>query len=200
MKIKLFMVVFLMAGLSACAPTQKAVSYNMVIALKNFGVSLEPKPAQNTVKISSKAQGWKKNGKKEGYVGYAKGETGWTFFAIKKENLGDSCPSEDGSGTAEWVITQLLLSATGDEVTEKGNNFGNSQVLYPWLKESFPNVDLTNGVLFDKTKDQGVTFLPVYNANGHEGEKFIYYKLILSQCSSTKVLTTDPGWRNGGRN
>jgi hypothetical protein len=203
MKMKLFMVVLLMAGLSACGPDQSVVSNDIVLGFKNYGVSLEPKPAQNTVKVKSKAQGWKKGGKKDGYVGYDTDEIGWTFFVVKKEDLGDFCPKEDGTGTAEWVITRLRLSATGDEATEKGTNFGNSQAAYPWLKEDFPNVDLSNGELFNKSKDQGVTFLPVFNANGHsidKGEKFIYYELTLSECGEDgDVLTTDPGWGNGGR-
>jgi len=203
MKIKLLMVVFLMAGLSACAPSQKAVSNNVVTAFKNFGVSLEPKPAQNTVKVKSKAQGWNKGGKKDGYVGYDTDETGWTFFVVKKEDMGDFCKKEDESGTAEWVITKLLVSASGDPATEKGTNFGDSQAAYPWLKLAFPNIDLSNGELFNENKDQGVTFLPVYNANGHpaaDGVKFIYYEVTLSECSSDEELTTDPGWGNGGRN
>ena len=198
MKIKLFMVILLMAGLSACAHNPPAVSNSVINSFKNYGVSLEPKPAQNTVKVKSKAQGWKKAGKKDGYVGYALDESGWTFFGIKNEIMGDSC-----SGDADWVITQLLVSATGDEDTEKGSNFGSSQAAYPWLLEAFPNVKLSNGELFNKSKDQGVTFLPVFNANGHpaaDGDKFIYYEITLSECGEEgDVLTTDPGWGYGGR-
>ena len=194
MKIKLFIVVLLLAGLSACAAKRMTVTTIDPKLFKNYGVTLDPKPNQNTVKIRSKAQGWKKNGKKDGYVGYDKGDAGLTFFAVKKEDLGDSC-----AGTAKWVITKLLLSATGDPATEKGSNFDSSQTAYPWLKEAFPNVDLSNGELFNKSKAQGVTFLPVYNANRQQGYKFIYYEVTLSECSGDDVLTTDPGWGNGGR-
>ena len=199
MKIKLFMVVLLMVGLSACAHTPSVISDSVINSFKNYGVSLEPKPAQNTVKVKSKAQGWNKAGKKDGYVGYAHDESGWTFFGVKNEDWGDSC-----SGDADWVITMLRLSATGDPVTEKGTNFGHSQAAYPWLIQDFPNVDLSNGELFNENKDQGVTFLPVFNANGHlaaDGEKFIYYEVTLSECGEDgDVLTSDPGWGNGGRN
>jgi hypothetical protein len=205
MKMKLFMVVLLIAGLSACGKKPVTINSTDIKSFKNFVVRLEPKPADNTVKVKSKAQGWKKGGKKDGYVGYDIDDAGMTFFAIKKENWGDFCEKKDESGTAKWVITKLLLSATGDPATEKGNNFGNSQEAYPWLKKAFPNVKLINGELFNKSKDQGVTFLPVFNANGHSakdlGEKFIYYQLTLSECKKDgKVLTTDPGWKNGGRN
>ena len=198
MKIKLFMVILLMAGLSACAHNPFVVNTTDVNLFKNYGVSLQPQPAAGKIKVKSKAQGWNKAGKKDGYVGYAKDDQGLTFFAIKKEDWGDSC-----LGSAKWVITGLHLSATGDPVTEKGTNFGNSQALYPWLKEDFPNADLSNGELFNKSKDQGVTFLPVFNANGHpaaDGDKFIYYELTLTRCSDGLTLKTDPGWGNGGRN
>ena len=202
MKIKLLMVVLLIAGLSACGQKKMTVMTIDPKSFKNYGVSLEPKPGQNSVKIKSKAQGWKKGGKKNGYVGYDQGEAGLTSFAVKKEDLGDFCEKEDGSGTAEWVITRLRVSATGNPATEKGTNFGNSQTAYPWLALAFPNVVLSNGELFNRSKDQGVTFLPVYNANGHpaaDGVRFIYYQLTLTRCSDGLELTTDPGWGNEGR-
>jgi hypothetical protein len=194
MKIKLFMVVLLMVGLSACAHNPLMVNTTNVKLFKNFGVSLDPKPNQNTVKVTSKSQGWNKNNKKNGYVGFAKGETGWTFFGVKKEDLGDSC-----SGDATWVITQLLLSGEGDTGTEKGDDFGDPQP--QWLQEAFPNIDLADGSLFKTNhKNEGVTFLPVFNANYQVGYKFIYYQLTLTRCSDGLPLTTDPGWGNGGRN
>ena len=198
MKIKLFMVVLLMAGLSACDEKTITISTIDPGSFKNYGVSLQPQPAAGKVKVKSKAQGWNKGGKKDGYVGYKQGDQGMTFFAVKNEDWGDSC-----SGSAKWVITGLHLSATGDLATEKGTNFGDSQKAYPWLKEDFPNVVLSNGELFNKSKDQGVTFLPVFNANGHpaaDGDKFIYYELTLTRCSDGLTLKTDPGWGNGGRN
>ena len=200
MKIKLFMVVILMVGLSACDKKPVANNTNDMKFSKNFGVTLLAKPRRHkpTVEIKTKAQGWGKDdkgGRKNGYVGYQQGEFGTTFFIIRNEDVGDSC-----SGKADWVITELLVSATGDPDTEKGTNFGDSQEAYPWLAEAFPGIDLTDGSLFTtENKNEGVIFLPVYNANGQLGEKFIYYEVTLSECDGDKVLTTDPGWKNGGR-
>jgi hypothetical protein len=155
---------------------------------------LEAKPAQTNVKIHSKAQGWKKSGKKDGYVGYARGESGLTVFHIKHEEVDGSC-----ANSADWVITRLRLATKGDIDSEKGSNFGLTQD--PWLLEAFPALTAEdNGVLLDTDKAGGLTYLPVYNANMQQGEKFIYYEVTLTPCSDGDSLTTDPGWGNGGRN
>jgi hypothetical protein len=194
MKIKLFMVVLLMVGLSACSDKSNEVGIALAKKSKNYVVILGPNASSNKVKIKTKAQGWKNDGKKDGYVGYAAKESGWTYFAVKKEEIDDSC-----AGSAKWVITQLRLSASGDESSEKGDAFGNKQPA--WLQQAFPNVKLADGSLFKADdKMEGVTFLPAYNANYQLGEKFIYYEVTLSECDGEAVLTIDPGWGNGGRN
>ncbi|MBT8039268.1 MAG: hypothetical protein HKO85_07840 [Xanthomonadales bacterium] len=161
---------------------------------KNFGVSLEAKvqPNKEWVKVLSKAQGFRKSGKKDGYVGYAPGESGVTLFSVKKEDLNANC-----AGTAEWVITKLELASEGDPADEKGSNFGSAQPA--WLAEAFPGVNLANGELFAVGKNDGQTFLPVYNANGQEGFQLVYYRVTLTRCSDGKSVPTDPVWGNGGR-
>lgn len=161
---------------------------------KNFGVSLEPKvqPNKEWVKVLSKPQGYQKAGKKDGYVGYAPGESGVTLFSVKKEDLGDSC-----AGTADWVITRLDLASQGDPDEEKGSNFGMAQD--DWLEEAFPNVQLDDGELYAATKEEGQTFVLVENANAQEGFRMIYYRVTLTRCSDGKTLETDPAWGNGGR-
>jgi hypothetical protein len=165
---------------------------------KNFGVSMEAKPSQDTVKLLSKAQGWKKSGKKNGYVGYAQGESGYTLFTIKKEDLGATC-----ANGADWVITRMALTTQGDENSEKGvaSTFGKVQPA--WLKEAFPDVDLKTGYLLDVAKQDAQTFLIVENANQQEGEKMVYYEVTLSPCNDQggklDPVKSDPAWRNGGR-
>ena len=201
MKIKLFMVVLLMVGLSACGQKPMTSNATDIKLSKNFGVTLFPRPHKHepTVEIKTKAQGWgkdDKDGRKNGYVGYKQGEFGITFFIVRNEDVGDSCRNEGGH--AKWVITQLLISATGDEVTEKGTDFGKPQP--EWLEEAFPNVDVTDGSLFTADEEHpGVTCLSVINANQQAGYKFIYYEVTLTRCSDGLALTTDPGWGNGGR-
>lgn len=161
---------------------------------KNFGVSMEAKPGQGTVKLLSKAQGWKKSGKNNGYVGYDQGESGFTLFTIKKEDLSATCA--DG---AEWVITQMALTTQGDANSQKGaeTTFGKKQPA--WLRDAFPDVDLDTGYLLDVGIQEGRTFLIVDNANNQVGEKLIYYKVTLSPCDGGQSYSTDPAWGNGGR-
>jgi hypothetical protein len=195
MKIKLFMVILLMVGLSACEKEPKT-DINMVLnTVKNYGVTLEAKPDEGIVYIPSNPQGWESENKKNGYVGFGAGQSGWTVFVVDDEDTADSC-----SKTAKWVITQLRLSAKGDVDTEKGNAFGEKPP--GWVKRVFRNVD-DHGVLFPtNSRAQGVTFLSVYNANRNKrsrGKKFIYYEVTLTRCSDGLTLTTDPGWGNEGR-
>lgn len=186
---KLIAIIALTAVLTGCA-TQSLSPKNS----KNFGVSMEAKPSQNTVKLLSKAQGWKKSGKSEGYVGYAQGESGFTLFTIKKEDLGATCASG-----AEWVITQMALTTQGDENSQKGTDdtFGKPQPA--WLSDAFPDVDPKTGYLLDVGIQDGRTFLIVQNDNNQVGEKMIYYKVTLSPCDGSDSYSTDPAWGNGGR-
>lgn len=164
---------------------------------KNFGVSLDAKPNQGGVKVLSRAQGWQKSGKKNGYVGYEQGESGLTLFTIKKEDLGATCSATDAEDQAEWVITRLQLATEGDPETEKGSNFGQPQPA--WLQEAFPAVDLSNGDLYRASAANGQTFIAVYNANQQEGYRFIYYQVTLTRCSDGYSISSDPAWGNGGR-
>lgn len=186
---KLIAIVMFAVMLTGCATQSLSPKKS-----KNFGVSMEVKQGQGTVKLLSKAQGWKKSGKKDGYVGYAQGESGFTLFTIKKEDLAATCA--DG---AEWVITQMALTTQGDANKQKGVEitFGKKQPA--WLFDAFPDVDLNTGFLLDVGIQDGRTFLIVNNANNQVGEKMIYYKVTLSPCDGGKAYSTDPAWGNGGR-
>ena len=54
--------------------------------LRNFGVRLDPKPnpPPGSVNIMSKAQGWEKNGKGPGYVGFDVDTQGHVIFFINQ--------------------------------------------------------------------------------------------------------------------
>lgn len=199
MKIKWLLLSLTAIMFSACDSSSDMSSSDMSLSFvlsnaKNFGVVLEAKPAQKTVKVQTKAQGWKKSGKKNGYIGMARGESGITIFTVKGEDIADDC-----AGDAKWVITELRLATEGKPADQKGSNFGKEQPA--WLAEAFPGVDLSNGVLFDVPKSVGQTFLPVFNANQQVGEKTIYYEVALTNCDSDddESYKTDPAWGNGGR-
>lgn len=196
---------FLIAILGGCAA--QGTSPPMAPFAKNhaavqYGVVLNP--TGSDLKVKSKPKGWNKNGKKDGYVGFAEGESGLVTFGIKGEDVDDKCPFNT-EGEAKWVITKIELSATGNPETEKGDNFGGDQSEYPWLKEAFPGVDLSNGRVFppegfpEVDKYGGRSTVAIFSANQQEGETFAYYQVTATRCSTGASLKTDPGIGNGGR-
>lgn len=164
----------------------------------NFGVSLEPETGlmPSGIKVRSKPQGWQRGNKKDGYVGYSRGESGFTTFSIRNEVAGARCG--DTENPADWVITKLELASQGNATTEKGSNFGQPQS--KWLKKAFPRVNMKNGELFNvNDKADGRTTLFAYNANAQKGYRLIYYRVTMTRCSDGHVIETDPAWGNGGR-
>ncbi len=119
MKIRLLMVVVIAMALGACT-TQQTVN-KLLFKNVDYNVRLDPKPNATPphVNILSKPQGANSNGRKNGFVGYARGEQGYTVFSIKNEDPADNCATG-----ASWVITKLRLATQGDASTEKGSNFG----------------------------------------------------------------------------
>lgn len=193
MKIRLLMVFVIAMALGACA-TQHSVNKAMSMNV-NYNVLLIPQPAANPtrVHIPTGPQGANSAGKKNGFVGYAKGEQGYTHFSIRGSDPADTCASG-----AKWVITQLRLASKGDPTTEKGSNFGAKQD--DWLKDAFPLV-YGKGMLFPQPNGpREVTRLSVFNANRTSDPVNVYYEVTLTDCNDTsKTITTDPMWRNEGR-
>lgn len=193
---RLIVLIITLFVLAACAPQTEAPAKGKV---KNFGISLEAKPNQDEVKILSKPQGAGKAGKKDGYLGYAQGESGSVLFTIKKEDLSDNC-----AGTAEWVITQVALTAYGDPGSEKGDDTTWGTPQPDWLKLAFPGMNQQTGYVLDvQDKANAQTFAIVKNDNAQEGEKLVFYRVTLTPCDdqggTLEPLTTDPAIRNGGR-
>lgn len=164
---------------------------------KPFEVRFEAKPSQGEVKVLTKAQGYKARGRRYGYVGYAPGESGLTFFAVKNKRKALTC-----EGGADWVITHVQLTTEGDPDEQKGTGFGSEPP--DWLPLAFPEVDPDNGDLFGPVDaSDGTAYLPVNNANAQEGFQMIYYQVTLSPCDDAggtlSPISTDPAWGNGGK-
>ena len=192
-QILLIVAVFL---ITACAPQPVVPAKGK---FKNFGISLEAKSSQGKVKILSKPQGMNKNGKQNGYIGFEYGQSGNVLFTVKNQDLSATCADD-----AEWVITQIALTAYGDASSEKGDDASFEQKQPLWLEEAFPAVDHTkNGYVLNVSKADAQTFAIVKNNNPHDSEKMIYYRVILTPCDDQdgklKPLKTDPAIRNGGR-
>lgn len=194
-QILLILTVFLIA---ACAPQPVAPAKGKI---KNFGISLEakPNPSPGRVKILTKAQGSGKAGKKDGYVGFEEGESGVVLFKVKNGDFSATC-----ADTAEWVITQVALTAFKDKNSDKGDEQTFGQPQPSWMQEAFPDIDpKKNGYVLDVDKNDAQTFVVLRNDNAQEGEKLIYYRVTLTPCDDQdgklKPLQTDPAIRNGGR-
>lgn len=212
MRFRILLSILILAALSACGHDQALLKPEIANVQKFYGVSLKPMvhptdPDKSSVEVKSKAQGWKKQvrgvNRKNGYVGFDVDETGWIFFGVKGEDMGNTCSV--GPASAEWVISKISLSATGDVNSEKGSNFGSSQSAYPWLQEAFPAVSLANGVIYDENAPGAApasTFQGIFNANATEEEVQIFYEVSLRECAADPtdpLLKTDPMLGNGGR-
>ena len=200
MKSGLFVLVITFVFLSGCKTTAEMEGSILPTQVARTQYGVELKASSNGLRIESDPKGWKKDGKKKGYVGFAENESGLVTFAIKNQGIDNRCTPPAGVGTAKWVITQIRLSATGDIATEKGTNFGGDQSAYPWLKEAFPDVNLKDGSLFTaRTPADGRTSFTVFSANQQKGETFAYYEITATRCSTGETVKTDPGIGNGGR-
>ena len=168
------------------------------VAAVQYGVVLQP--TGNKLTVDTEPKGWEKNGKINGYVGFAPGESGLLTFGLKSEGVDSVCIDGTPPKGAKWVITKIELSATGDPEKEEGTNFGNDQSAYPWLKEAFPGVVLSNGHLFfAKDKYEGRGVVTIFSANEQQEDTLAYYRVTATNCRDGDTAVTDPSIRNGGR-
>lgn len=203
MKISSSIALCLALSITACASISANPTGATAKTKKDFNVELKPNPKSSPTKLkaTNSPQGWKRSGKKYGYVGFDTGEDGNITFQLKWEGDNKKCISDDGTATATWVITRIELSATGDYGDEKGSRFGESQASDPWLRDAFPAVDLSNGAVF-QTADisEGRTTVSIEDANAQVGERFIFYEVTATNCANDKVtIKIDPGVGNGGK-
>ena len=194
MRIILTVVLICFFGLSACTQGYRTVSTDPA-KNKRYFVKLKPKPAQDELEVKSPPQGYNKDGKKDGYVGFGEGEYGSITFYLQGEEMGAQCA--DG---ADWVITEVALSDEGDS-EEKGTRFNMEQD--DWLVEAFPGTVQSTGINYSATKDTGHTLVSVVDENDHPaawGPKTAYYRITVTECDDeSEVLVSDPGVGNRGK-
>jgi len=173
---------------------------------KNFTVRLNPANGR----IDEPAQGNRRSGRGNGYVGFGLNVAGWTTFQIVSESPWATCKAPKGGGAkrAKWVITRLEVSDTGKLTTTRNNkpklegeDFGTS--VPDWVTVSIIEADPADGVVFEADKSVAPTFVQVYNANAQSnealGEKLIYYRIQMTRCSDGHSVWADPAWGNEGR-
>ncbi|MDZ4731540.1 MAG: hypothetical protein SH820_16545 [Xanthomonadales bacterium] len=201
MKLQSMVLIVVGCSVAACAPQQMMQTNTM--KLNNYWVTLDPKPSPppGELKIMKGPQGWEKDGKKDGYVGFAQGDSGAIVFALKKETSDNTCANAGLDGDAKWVITKVQLSTASDSSQTPSSEKGDfSKAPDAWLKEAFPDVNISTGQIFPPVGGGvGSTTVIINNANNQEGYKFIYYQITASPCMGGQPVMTDPGFGNGGR-
>jgi hypothetical protein len=194
--ITLSLIILLVA--TACVPGSRTEN---VVASKYrpYTVVLQPKntPGNQELEVKSGPQGYGKGGKKNGFVGFDSGEYGTITFTLKGEEAGDQCSPK---GSANWVITRIAFSDSGNTTTEKGDNFNAEQD--DWLVNAFPGVDKDTGVLYEEDKEDGISSVAIFDWNDHPaawGVKTAYYEVTATECASGDEVKTDPGIVNKGK-
>jgi hypothetical protein len=133
---------------------------------------------------------------KNGCVQFGKGTMGTIEFRLNNGQAGTTCQTDPA---ANWVITRVQLSSSGDSTTEKGT-FGGKQP--QWLVSAFPPINEKNGTLYDQPDISKATqSVTIINLNNHEGTvKTAYYEVTASSCADrSKAIQIDPVIRNKGK-
>jgi hypothetical protein len=197
MKIQMVFVTVLALLLTACSPSPPRAAYPEAFSddFEEYVVLLEVKDGK--LAIISEPQGDDARGRKNGWVGFAKGKFGTITFAMKDYETKTACTNEPAT-RAEWVLTKLMLTTWEDANTEKGEKFGSRQK--GWLRKAFPTLNNDYGVAVNEGITTAQTSTVLLNANNNNGQQTAYYEITASRCDGVgDPLVTDPAIRNGGR-
>ena len=159
---------------------------------KNYAVELTAAPGANTLKVHSSPM--KCHNGKEGCAEFPKGSLGTITFQFMGDQKEKDCNTHPA---ANWVITKVELSATGNTSNDKGV-FGGLQP--QWLLDAFPGVSET-GLWYEEKNDAASRSVVLIDLNNHEGEEIAYYQITASSCDkdNPKTINIDPMVRNGGK-
>ena len=193
MKIQHFMVMTVTIFCAACAGPRMEIDL-LSSDFENYQVVLEPDVELKLLKVITPAQGWEKDGKNAGWVGFARGKNGTITFTLNALPVKPVCTA-DAANSAEWVISKVELSKNGNPQSQKGSNFGTNQK--GWIEDAFPQMNPDNGVI--KGGGTGTIAVVVQDLNNHRGGQTGYYQVTAKRCSDGLELVTDPGFGNGGR-
>ena len=175
--------------LTSCVPTTFLRNGN----LQNYVVEFTAAPGDNMLKVHSSPVICS-NGKK-GCIEFAKGQLGtitFQFAGAQKEKDCNTMPA------ANWVITRIELSGSGDPATDKGV-FGGKQPL--WLTSAFPGIDSANGLIYESTPDKAARSVTLIDLNNNAEDRIVYYQVTASNCDAEnpETIATDPSIRNRGK-
>ena len=166
-------------------------SYDVVLDVVTVAGSQE-------LQITSPPQGWGMGdpGNANGYVGFQELERGTIRLTLEVPPSKATCDDyPDPQKPNAWFISKVELSDDGDEATQKGSGFGTIQP--GWLWHDFPEAN-QYGLINPGGERTALTILNMNNFTGNE--RWIFYRVTVTNCDDqTKTLTTDPGWKNGGK-
>jgi hypothetical protein len=146
--------------------------------------------------VTSPPQGDDTSGRQNGWVGFARGKHGLIRFAMAEYPEKNSC-TDDPETSAEWVLTEVVLSKDGDKKNQKGKDFG--ERLHGWIVSAFPTLSV-NGYLVNEPVDTARTFATLVNINNNAGQQMAFYQIEVQRCDGTgKPVRTDPGIGNRGK-
>ncbi len=164
---------------------------------KNFTVLLKVDDTANPpqLEIISDPQGCDIAKMGKGYIGFRERERGTIKLKIDGTSAVSCNQHSAGEALPDWVISKVELSVAGLPSTQKGKNFGALQS--GWLYLDFPEAN-QYGVIEPKKKRTTLTLLNMNNYTGNE--RWVYYRVTVTNCADpSKELTSDPGWKNGGK-
>ncbi|HET6564590.1 MAG TPA: hypothetical protein VFG52_04185 [Xanthomonadales bacterium] len=148
------------------------------------------------LEIDSPPQGDDTENKKNGWVGFARGKYGTITFALPGYREKPNC-TDDPETSAEWVITEVVLSKFGNKNDQKGRNFGEKQT--GWITHSFPTLS-EDGYLVNEGISTARASAVLIDVNNNSGREMAFYQIEVRRCDGTGTpLRSDPGVGNGGR-
>lgn len=196
MKVQVVTLLAVALLLTACSPGPirmqdvQALSKNY----RDFTVIVEVIDGKR-VELSA-PQGDDAQGKQKGWVGFARGEYGIIRFATTEYPEKTEC-TEHSDTTAEWVLTEVVLSRDGDKKDQKGEDFG--ERLHGWIVNAFPTLSV-NGYLVKEPIDSAQTSAVLINANNNAGQQMAFYQIEVQRCDGEgDPIRTDPGIGNRGK-
>ncbi len=162
--------------------------------IENYVVELSAASGASQLKVHNGPK--RCNNGKEGCMEFGLDKVGTVRFQFKGNQRFRDCNTNP---KANWVITKIQLSATGDAATDKAT-FGAAPP--PWLVSAFPGIDETNGVIFDSDYKAASSAATIINLNDNPAAdpKDIYYQVTATRCSDgVTTIDIDPKIRNLGK-
>jgi len=196
MKIQIMALIAVALLLVSCSPAPIQIQNDAALSRNFEEYTVELKVVDGKLEVISDPQGDDVTGKNKGWVGFARGTHGIIRFVLLGEEGKTGCTDDPGT-SAEWVMTQVALSQSGNRTTQKGRDFGDRPP--NWMAKEFPTISV-NGYLVNEPTSTAKTSAVLINVNGNSGRMMAFYEIEVSRCDDPGVkLKTDPGIGNAGR-